>query len=136
MRKQRDLPLTAEVNVTNLVDVAFTLLVIFIITAPMLQGGVQLDLPQAQAAPITSSDGVIVSITKDGRIYIGDVPTTSLKDFEAEFPKYARQKHLKTAYVKGDRDVPYGDVLKVIGALKKLDVTEVSLVAQPQMEHR
>lgn len=135
-RRGRDLPLTADVNITNLVDVAFTLLVIFIITAPIMQGGVQVDLPKAEAAPITSSDGVIITVTRAGRIYIGDVPTTSLADFKKEFPEYVKQKHLKAAYVKGDRDVPYGRVLQVIGALKQLDVTQVSLVAEPQTEHR
>lgn len=135
-RRRRGLPLSADVNVTSLVDVAFTLLVIFMITAPMLQGGVQLELPQAPTAPVASSEGVIVSVTRDGHIYIGAVPTASLEEFKRLFPGYARAHHAKTAYVRGDTNVPYGDVLRVIATLKQLDVTEVSLVAEPERETR
>ncbi len=126
----------AEVNVTSLVDVAFTLLVIFIITAPILQGGVEVELPKAPAAPITSSEGVIVTVTRDGRIYIGDVPTASIEDFRSAFPEYVKNKGVKSAYVKGDANVPYGEVLRVIGVMKQLDVTEVGLVADPELEKR
>ncbi len=135
-RRKRGLPLSADVNVTSLVDVAFTLLVIFIITAPILQGGVEVQLPKAPAAPITSSEGVIVTVRQDGSIYIGDVPTTSIDDFRRLFPDYVRRKSVKSAYVKGDARVPYGDVLRVIGVMKQLDVTEVGLVADPELEHR
>ncbi len=135
MRK-RGLPLSANVNVTSLVDVAFTLLVIFIITAPILQGGIEVQLPKAPAAPITSSEGVIVTLTRDGRIYVGNVPAASLDDFRRVFPDYVRSKNVKSAYVKADRNVPYGDVLQVIGVMKQLDVTGVGLVADPELERR
>lgn len=134
--KKRGLSLSADVNVTSLVDVAFTLLVIFIITAPILQGGVQVDLPKAPAAPITSSEGVIVTVTREGRIYVGDVPAASIDDFRRVFPEYVRNKSVKSAYVKADRNVPYGEVLQVIGVMKQLDVTGVGLVADPELERR
>ena len=135
-RDRRGLPLTADINVTSLVDVAFVLLIIFIITAPILQGGIEVELPQAAAAPITSSEGVIVTVTADGTIYIGDVPTASLEEFRSLFPDYVRDRNVSGAYLRGDRDVPYGTVLQVLGAMKELDVTEVGLVAEPQLERR
>src|SRR5690606_4703578 len=64
--------LTAEINVTSLVDVAFTLLVIFIITAPIMQAGVEVKVPQARAETITTTDAVIVTVTREGQVYIGE----------------------------------------------------------------
>src|SRR5690606_21767542 len=81
-RSSRDLRLNADINITNLVDVAFVLLIIFIITAPILQGGVEVELPKADAAPITSPDAVIVSITKDEKLFVGDVPVASIEELE------------------------------------------------------
>lgn len=132
-RSRRSLPLNAEINVTSLVDVAFTLLVIFIITAPILQGGIQVELPQAEAAPITSSDGVIVTVARGGEIYIGDTPVRNLEDFELVFPQYVRDQEIESAYLKGDRAVPYGRVLEVLGFMKSLGVVEVGLVAEPEL---
>ena len=74
---RRGLPGQVEINIVSLVDVAFTLLIIFIITAPILQGGIEVELPQADSAPITSHEGMIVTVTRDGTIYIGDVAVDS-----------------------------------------------------------
>jgi len=126
------LPLSADINVTSLVDVAFTLLVIFIITAPILQGGIEVQLPRAEAAPITQSDGVIVSITKDGTIYIGEVAVQSVEDFLTIYPQIMEQKKSGEAYLKADREVPYGEVMQVLGLMKSLDVAEVGLVIDPE----
>jgi biopolymer transport protein ExbD len=134
-RKRRGrLPLTAEINVASLVDVAFTLLVIFIIAAPILQGGIEVQLPQAAAAPITAQEGVIVTVARDGGLYIGEVKVESMEDFHTIYPQYVKNQNLRSVFVKGDREVPYGRVLQVIGAMKKLDVAEVGLVADPELE--
>lgn len=131
-RRRGTLPVNAEINITNLVDVAFVLLIIFMITAPMLQGGVEVQLPKADAAPITSTEGVIVTVARDGKIYIGNTPVNSLEEFEVFFPQYVKKQGVKQAYLRGDQDVPYGRVLQVLGRMKKLDVTEVGLVAEPE----
>lgn len=111
-RSKGSLPMNADINVTSLVDVAFTLLVIFIITAPILQGGVEVDLPTAETAPITSAEGVIVTVTRDGTIHLGDdVTLDSDEQFEAVFPEYMRERGFQEAYLRGDRAVPYGRVL-------------------------
>lgn len=99
-KNRGSLSLNADINVTSLVDVAFTLLVIFIITAPILQGGIEVELPQAEAAPITSSDGVIVTVARDGNIYIGDVPVETVEDFEVVFPQYVQEQQIENAYLK------------------------------------
>jgi biopolymer transport protein ExbD/biopolymer transport protein TolR len=99
------LPVRAEINVTSLVDVAFTLLVIFMITAPILQGGV----------------------------YVEDDPFTR-EEFSATIVQLVERKGGPTVYVKGDRDVPYGSVLWVIGKLKEAEIDAVSLIAEPDTD--
>ena len=124
----------AEINLTNLIDVAFVLLIIFMITAPILQGGIEVQLPKAAAAPITSQEGVIVSIAADGTIFIGDVRVQSLDEFERVFPTYIRQQSRKFAYIKGDASATHGRVQQVLGIMKKLDVAEVGIVVEPEVQ--
>ena len=135
-RRARDggFSLMADVNMTNLVDVALVLLIIFMITAPIMQGGVQVALPRADAKPVTTNTGVIVSVAADGRIYVGEVPVSTYEEFRTLYPQYMRGKGLRDAYLRADSTVPYGRVLQVLGMMKKLDVAEVGLVAEPQME--
>lgn len=119
---------------TNLIDVAFVLLIIFMITAPILQGGIEVSLPKAEATPVTSQEGVIVSVTKSGTIFIGEVAVQSETEFTRLFPSYMAKQSKKYAYVKGDKDVPYGRVLEIVGLMKKADVAAVGLVVEPVVE--
>ncbi len=122
---------SADINVTSLVDVAFTLLVIFIITAPIMQGGVEVQVPRARSESITSPDGVIVSVTRDGEIYIGNAQA-SWEEFEPALTDAVRDKQATSIYLRADRDVDYGEVLRVLGAMKALDIATVGLVAEPE----
>lgn len=133
-RRRHEFGATADINLTNLIDVSFVLLIIFMITAPILQGGVELQLPKAASAPITSQEGVVVSIKQDGSIFIGDVAVRSLAEFERVFPTYMRQQSKKYAYLKGDANARHGRVVEVLGLMKKLDVAEVGIVAEPEAE--
>jgi biopolymer transport protein TolR len=123
--------INAEVNMTSLVDVAFTLLVIFIITAPMLQGGVEVQVPRAQTQSVPSHDGVVVSIDREGGIFIGDA-ATGWDEFEAAFPEVVRARGARNVYLRADEGVPYGRVVQVLGAMKAADVAAVGLIAQPE----
>ena len=124
----------AEINLVNLIDVSLVLLIIFMITAPILQGGIEVTLPKASASPITSQEGVIVSIRQDGSIYIGNVQVQSLQEFERVFPTYMRQQTKKYAYIKADANALHGRVQQVLGLMKKLDVAEVGIVVEPEVE--
>jgi biopolymer transport protein TolR len=135
-RERGTLPLSVDINVTNLVDVAFTLLVIFIITAPMLQGGIDVRLPQTQSTPITASEGVIITVAKDGKIYLGDLPVESLDELAQRFPDFVKSKKTNQVFLKGDQDVPYGRVLQVFTTLLQLNVAEVALVVEPPARRR
>jgi len=130
--RKGNLPLSADINVTSLVDVAFTLLVIFIITAPIMQGGVEVDLPQGDVPAITQSDGVVVSVTRDGKIFIGDVEAKSVEDFKVIYPQVVEQKDAKSAYLKVDREVTYGTFARVLALMEQLEVAEVGLVYEPE----
>ncbi len=127
------LPVRAEINVTSLVDVAFTLLVIFMITAPILQGGVEVTIPKAPAAPLQVSEGIVISVDREGRIYVEDDEVTR-EEFAASIAALVERRGAETVYVKGDTDVAYGSVLWVIGTLKRAEIEAVSLVAEPELE--
>jgi len=129
------LPVRAEINVTSLVDVAFILLIIFMITAPILQGGVEIEIPRAPAAPLSASEGIVITIDRTGRIYLDDTPVT-MEEFDASVVQVIKRRDPETVYVKGDANVAYGVVLKVIGKLKEAEIETVSLVAEPEEEGR
>jgi biopolymer transport protein TolR len=122
-----------EINVTSLVDVALTLLVIFIITAPMLQGGVEVSVPRARTAPIESPEGVIVSIDRGGNIFIGENPVR-WERFESDFTGAVRAAGAKSVYLRADEAVAYGNVMRVLAAMKAADVATVGLVAEPETQ--
>ena len=130
-RRRDDNALTAEINVTSLVDVAFTLLVIFLITAPMLQGGVEVSVPKAKTESVPSPEGVTVTIDRAGQIYIGDAPTR-WEEFETVFPAVVKEKGAQSIYLRADEGVAYGRVVKVLGAMKAADVGTVGLIAEPE----
>src|SRR5882672_5850395 len=84
LRGHGELPLSADINVTSLVDVAFVLLIIFMITAPIMQGGVEVELPRAEARPIPAREGMVVSVDRSGRIFV-DETRVSYADFRITF---------------------------------------------------
>jgi biopolymer transport protein TolR len=115
-----DLPMNAEINVTSLIDVAFTLLVIFIITAPILQGGLEVRLPRAQVQPITAQDDpFIVSVDESGIVYVGETPVP-LEDFRTSFPQLYRAVNPGVVYIKGDSLAHYGAIYRVMATVARV----------------
>lgn len=129
-RRRGDLPVNADINVTSLVDVAFTLLVIFIITAPILQGGIEVSVPKADVTALTAEDHpFFVTVTRDGTVYIEESATTA-EDFEASFPQLAAAGSLERVYIRGDSLADWGPVLKVMATVAKSGV-DWSVVGEP-----
>lgn len=127
-RNGRDLPHSVEINVTSLVDVAFTLLVIFIITAPALQGGIEVAIPKADVQPLTARDNpFFVTVTRNGQVFIENTPTT-VEEFERGFAQLAG--NVDHVYLRADSLASYGPVLKVIATLARSEKTW-SLVGEP-----
>ena len=121
MRRNRnrrdDLPLTADINVTSLVDVAFTLLVIFIITAPVLQGGIEVDVPEADVDPVTAEDEpFFVSIARDGTVFVEESPV-GFEEFRSSFPQLMRAAPVNRVYVRTDSLAPGGRLIQVSAVL-------------------
>ncbi len=131
-RRRERLHLNAEINVVSLIDVMMLLMVIFMITAPMMQGGVDVALPTARARPLEAKRSLVVSITRDQRVFVEDTPLT-LAEFEGSFKALADQKGAGGGvYLRADEGVPYGTVVRVLGAMRASGVADVGLVAEPQ----
>jgi len=131
LRGHGELPLTADINVTSLVDVAFVLLIIFMITAPIMQGGVDVQLPRAEARPIPAKEGMVVSVDREGRIFI-DETRVSYGDFRMTFGALVQSRKPKSVYLRADRRVPYGEVVKVLAIIRLSGISDVGLVAEEE----
>jgi biopolymer transport protein TolR len=131
--RRDDLPLTADINVTSLVDVAFTLLVIFIITAPVLQGGIELEPPEADVPPLTAEDEpFFVSVTSDGTVYVEETPLAD-DEFRSALPRLLGMASPDRVYLRGDAVAQWERMVQVMGILKDAGTPWV-IVAQPWPE--
>jgi biopolymer transport protein TolR len=129
--RRQDLPIKAEINVTSLVDVAFTLLVIFIITAPMLQGGVEILVPEANVAPITSqTEPLYVTVKEDGQVFLAKTAVDA-SEIASRLPQFVRASGAETVYIRGDARANYESVLAIIAAVSHVEGITFSLVAEP-----
>jgi biopolymer transport protein TolR len=130
----RDSTTISQINVTPLVDVMLVLLVIFMVTAPIIQQGVQVNLPQAKAAAIPGADELlVVSIAKNGKIYLNDNVMT-LDELGAKMRAIRTNLADKQVYVRADQDVRYGLVMQTIAELKQAGVDRVGMVTRPTLE--
>jgi len=126
----------AEINVVPYIDVMLVLLVIFMITAPMLTQGVDVELPNANAAPIqeTESDVMIASVDSSGKFYLdvgGKQESITLEQLQDRVRKVLSQNPKMSVLVRGDRSVPYGDVIGLMVTLQGAGVPNVGLVTEP-----
>src|SRR5438552_506590 len=109
----------SQINVTPLVDVMLVLLIIFMVTAPIIQQGVQINLPQAKAGAIAGNeDPLVVSIAKNGKIYLND-NSMNLDELGQKLRAIRNIKADKEVYLRADQDVRYGIVMKTIAAIKQ-----------------
>lgn len=132
MRKfRREYHPMAEINVTNLVDVVLVLLMIFMITAPMMQSGVDIKLPKSSEAPRDVSTGIVVSIAKDGQLYIDNYKIPK-NEFEARLKTIREVKKFRPVYIRADEKIPYGVVMDIMSRIKKLGINNVGLVTEPE----
>ena len=126
----QDGPLS-EINVTPLVDVMLVLLIIFMVTAPLMQQGVKVDLPEAAAESVESSEQkLVLTLTKDRRAFLGktEIPLERLEELLASNEKLKADKEL---YLHADQELPYGVVVQVMAAAKRGGAENLAMVTDP-----
>jgi biopolymer transport protein ExbD/biopolymer transport protein TolR len=123
--------LNAEINVVSLIDVMMLLLVIFMLTAPMMSGGLDLTLPSADAQPIEAKSGLVVSIDRRGTIFVND-QAMSLDQFRASFRSIASRRTSKGADFQADSGVTWGQMAPVIAIINGAGIDEMGFVMNPE----
>ena len=120
--------LLSEINVTPFVDVMLVLLIIFMVTAPMLQQGIGIELPETKntGAKILQ-DPFILQIKKDRQVYLG-TQTIALEDLQEKLEALAKYKKIQAVYLQADKFVPYGIVAQTLGEIKASGINHVSLI--------
>jgi len=128
--KRRRLGGLNEINVTPLIDVMLVLLVIFMVTAPMLHTGVQVDLPKAKTSPMTTDEAkLMLTVTKDERVFLGKDEITGAMDDRLR--SNARLREDKELYIQADEGVRYGVVLRAMAAARAAGVEKLGMVTDP-----
>jgi biopolymer transport protein TolR len=121
----------SEINVTPLVDVMLVLLIVFMITAPLMQQGVQVDLPKTTATSLDEQqEQIVLVITRDKQIQINknEIPFRSLR---TKLGAIYENKNTKEIFIQADQSVPYGFVAQVMAEVKRTGITKVGLVTEP-----
>jgi biopolymer transport protein TolR len=123
--------LMSDINVTPLVDVMLVLLIIFMVTAPMMMQGVDVSLPEATAEPLKSEkEQLIITIDKENRVFISDFQVTV--DFLREkLEKILEGRSDREVYLKADKDISYGTVVRVMAEIKGAGVEKLGMVTEP-----
>ncbi len=121
----------SEINVTPMVDVMLVLLIIFMVTTPLIQQGVKVNLPETKAAPVEANDKkLVVSITLDKHVFIGEAEVKH-DELEEKLKTNAKAQTDKELYLHADRDLPYGIVVDVMAAAQRAGVTNVGMISDP-----
>lgn len=131
MRRREPLRANAELNLVNIIDVIFAILVVFMITAPLATQGVKVDLPRTQSGSVDETKVVRVTITRQREILV-DETASSLRDFERDF-RAAYDGDPETAVlISGDRTVPYGIVMEIVAAVNRQGGKKLGFLTDPQ----
>ena len=126
----------SQINVTPLVDVMLVLLIIFMVTAPILQQGVSIDLPKVAAGPLTGEEEqLVVNVAKGGQVYLNDTAMTS-EQLKEKLRAIVAARPDRQLYVRADQAVPYGQVMQVMGAVRDAGLVRVGLVTEPPPDRR
>lgn len=128
---RRDGTTISQINVTPFVDVMLVLLVIFMVTAPILQQGVQVNLPEAKAGAIAGNEEpLVVSITKKGQVYLND-NRIKLAELKLKLQAIRQVQKGKEVFLRADKSVPYGVVMKAIATIKEAGIVKLGMITQP-----
>lgn len=123
--------LVSEINVTPFVDVMLVLLIIFMVATPMMTQGLEVDLPQTKQVESlpTEQDHMILTIRRDGRIYLDEYQIDNMSDLEGYLQRLVKDKN-RTLFLQADREVPYGIVVEVMGQIKAAGIENLGVMAE------
>ena len=122
----------SQINVTPLVDVMLVLLIIFMVAAPILQQGVELELPKETIVPI-EGDGeqLVVSVDREGKVFIGKGNEVQVNGLGEKLKGILERRSDKRVFIKADRRVSYGEVMAVMGSIRRSGIEKVGLITEP-----
>jgi biopolymer transport protein TolR len=120
----------AEINITPLVDVVLVLLIIFMITAPVLQSGIDVSVPKTRTVKEITEERLVITIDKQQKVFLGNDPI-NINSIGQELKKKIRDPRNQSIFVRSDENVPFGAFATVMDAVKQSGITNVSIVTQP-----
>lgn len=122
----------AEINVTPFIDVMLVLLIVFMVTAPLLSAGIQVDLPKTEAGAVSDKDEkpLEVAVNKQGDIYIGETKVTR-EELLVKLSAITGDDFERRVFIKADQGLSYGDVMGVLGSINKAGYRKVALITEP-----
>ena len=120
----------ADINITPLVDVVLVLLVIFMITAPVLQSGIEVAVPKTRTVKEITEQRLVLTIDRDQQVFLGDTPV-NVHDLRQKLVQSSRDTKKQVIYLRADERVPFGAFASVMDAVKQAGITNISIVTQP-----
>ena len=124
----------ADINVTPLVDVVLVLLIIFMVTAPVLQSGIEVNVPHTRTVKEVTEERLVISIDKSQKVYLGNDPI-NINRIAQTLRQRIRDPQHQSIYIRSDEDVPFGAFATVMDAIKQSGISNVSIVTQPIDSH-
>jgi biopolymer transport protein ExbD/biopolymer transport protein TolR len=120
----------ADINITPLVDVVLVLLIIFMLTAPILQSGIEVDVPKTKTVKEITEERLVISIDKQQRVFLGNDPI-NVNRIADTLRRKVRDPQGQSIFLRADENVPFGAFATVMDAVKQAGITNVSIVTQP-----
>lgn len=130
-RKNLEMPIRDEINVTPLMDLTFLLLIVFMITAPMMEFGVDVSLPELNAEVLEEPQAVTVSLDRQGKVYVDREPVSE-NNLEAHLRRLASQGAPLSVRVRGDHRRQYGEIIRLMRAVRNAGIEEVALITEAE----
>jgi biopolymer transport protein ExbD/biopolymer transport protein TolR len=120
----------SDINITPLVDVVLVLLIIFMVTAPVLQSGIEVSVPKTRTVKEITEERMVISINKQQRVFLGNDPV-NINEIKSKLRQRIRDPQNQSVFIRADEEVPFGAFATVMDAVKGAGITNVSIVTQP-----
>ncbi|HXZ27134.1 MAG TPA: biopolymer transporter ExbD [Terriglobales bacterium] len=124
----------ADINITPLVDVVLVLLIIFMLTAPILQSGIEVEVPKTRTVKEITEERLVITIDRQQRVFLGNEPV-NINQIAARLRQKVRDPEHQSIFLRADEEVPFGAFATVMDAVKQAGITNVSIVTQPLQPH-